>query len=144
MKKLFQIFLLPLIVLSALYSCENAVEPGYYDPRIMMTDSNGNIIGGDTTAWCPVIDPVHTEFAVPYAYPNPSKNGKTNIYIINNQIASLMVYFDDGNVLLDNVSGYNFFVFEIDGRKFGYKNTVRKLIVKTSNGQECSGYIQFD
>lgn len=128
----------------SIIGCENPLETGYFDPRIMITDANGNILGGDTTAWCKTTNPSYTIFAVQFAYPNPTKDGKTQIYVINNQDVRMTLYFEDGNIAYNSNYGYNFYTFLIDGRKFDYKNTVKKLYIKTSAGQECSGYIQFD
>lgn len=134
-----------ILSLSALiFGCDlKTFGPGEVSERIMITDTEGNVIGGDLNNW--QRDSVWLFEMLKPIYPNPSQNGKCTLYVKVFSTFRAKLEFD-GEVTSEfyfPITG-NPYPYIIDGHALNFHNQVKELKIYLNDRLYTSGYVQFD
>lgn len=119
-----------------IFSCSDSPVGGsspfrFIDPTILQTDSNGYIIGGDTTDWC-----YHGGSGVYFspAYPNPTtdlfklqftiaQTDTLTLYTLRSE-SDTIFFMNDYEVLA------GFYELTISSKQLGFNNVVKRFYLK--------------
>lgn len=149
MKRTFSI--LAFLTFILIYCCGDVDKPtgGNNDPKaadtnILRTDELGNILGGDSTDWCFINNPV-SSFGP--AYPNPCIGPAFSIKFSTGVNDTIKIYFlksaHDTIVIFSGavIPGYYVYTGNVTGQNF--ENTFQRLYLRSNyfiTGDSCKNY----
>ncbi|MBE2256801.1 MAG: hypothetical protein IAE65_11435 [Ignavibacteria bacterium] len=141
MKNFIKIIAYIVFVNVVLISC-NPINSENVSDKILITDSLGNIIGGNFNQWC-LADSNNQIYAKP-PYPNPVSD-TLNIEISNKKItySDIRIFFEDGQeVVNQRITFFGTRRYKISKSDYGYNNELKLLTIQIDSFI-CQGYIQF-
>lgn len=125
----------------AFISC-NPLNNENVSDKILITDSLGNIIGGNFNQWC-LADSNNQIYAKP-PFPNPVTD-TLNIIITNKKVtySDIRIFFEDGQeVVNQRITFFGTRRYKISKSDYGYNNELKLLTIQIDSFI-CQGYIQF-